>query len=113
MKHTKVNKIISYIKAQDEFPFDVFDVEDHESVLGYFGFHPKLDDEERKIIRQELVQMADAAQTAEMARMMCAEPVPQRLYRTKYSVKNTQSVRFDEWLKTLPEELRGGFVLEG
>jgi len=35
MNQTKVNQIISYIKAQDEFPFDVFDVEDQESVLGY------------------------------------------------------------------------------
>ena len=70
MNQTKVNQIISYIKAQDEFPFDVFDVEDQESVLGYFGFHSKLDDEERKTLQVELMEMAEAAQSAEMARIM-------------------------------------------
>jgi hypothetical protein len=110
MNKAKINQIISYIKAQDEFPFDVFDVEDQESVLGYFGFHAELDDEERKTIHEELMKMADAAQTAEMARIMCAEPVPQRLYRTKYCTRTTQSVSAEEWLKTLPEELRGNLV---
>ncbi|VGO15062.1 hypothetical protein PDESU_03642 [Pontiella desulfatans] len=110
MNQTKVNQIISYIKVQDEFPFDVFDVEDQESVLGYFGFHPRLDDEERKIIQAELMKMAEAAQTAEMARIMCAEPVPQRLYRRKYCTRMEQSVSAKEWLKTLPEELRGSLA---
>ncbi|VGO12655.1 hypothetical protein PDESU_01208 [Pontiella desulfatans] len=108
MNKAKINQIISYIKAQDEFPFDVFDVEDQESVLGYFGFHSKLDDEERKIMQAELMEMAEAAQSAEMARIMCAEPVPQRLYRKKYCTRTEQSMSMEEWLKTLPEELRGG-----
>lgn len=110
MNQTKVNQIISYIKAQDEFPFDVFDVEDQESVLGYFGFHSKLDDEERKTVQVELMEMAEAAQSAEMARIMCAEPVPQRLYRRKYCTRVEQSISAKEWLKTLPEELRGSLV---
>lgn len=110
MNQTKVNQIISYIKAQDEFPFDVFDVEDQESVLGYFGFHSKLDDEERKTVQVELMEMAEATQSAEMARIMCAEPVPQRLYRRKYCTRVEQSISAKEWLKTLPEELRGSLV---
>ena len=110
MNQTKVNQIISYIKAQDEFPFDVFDVEDQESVLGYFGFHSKLDDEERKTLQVELMEMAEAAQSAEMARIMCAEPVPQRLYRRKYCTRVEQSISAKEWLKTLPEELRGNLA---
>lgn len=110
MNQTKVNQIISYIKAQDEFPFDVFDVEDQESVLGYFGFHSRLDDEERKTVQVELMEMAEAAQSAEMARIMCAEPVPQRLYRRKYCTRIEQSISAKEWLKTLPEELRGNLA---
>ena len=108
MNQTKVNKIISYIKAQDEFPFDVFDVEDYESVLGYFGFHPELDDEERKSIRQELMDIAGAAQSAEMARMMCAEPAPIGLYRTKYCTRNERTLEYEEygvWRKELLERL--------
>lgn len=107
MNKTKVNQILNYIKIQNEFPFDVFDVDDQESVLGYFGFHPMLDDEERDAIQNGLLEMAEAAQTAEMARMMTAEPVPQRLYRTRYCTKIEQSVSVKEWLETLPEELRG------
>jgi hypothetical protein len=106
----KVNQIMSYINAQDEFPFDVFDVEDHESVLGYFGFHPELDDAERMEIQAELLKMAEAAQTAEMARMMTAEPAPQGLYRTKYCTKIEQSMgckEFENWKKGLIEKVRG------
>ena len=110
MNKTKVNQILNYIKTQNEFPFDVFDVDDQESVLGYFGFHPMLDDEERDIIRNGLLEMAEAAQTAEMARMMTSEPVPQRLYRKRYCTKIEQSVSVKEWLETLPEELRGSFA---
>ena len=109
-KAKKTNQIISYIKMQDEFPFDVFDVDDQKSVLGYFGFHAELDDEERLEIQSELLKMAEAAQTAEMARMMTAEPTPQRLYRTRYCTRSTQSVSMKEWLETLPEELRGNLV---
>ena len=110
MNKTKVNQILNYIKRLDEFPFDVFDVDDQESVLGYFGFHPMLDDEERDAIRNGLLEMAEAAQTAEMARMMTAEPAPRGLYRTRWCTKSEQSVSAKEWLKTLPEELRGSLA---
>jgi len=106
MNQTKVNQIISYIKVQDEFPFDVFDVEDQESVLGYFGFHAELDDEERAEIQTGLIELAEAAQTAEIARIMMAEPAPTGLYRTRYSTKIERSMgckEFEGWKKTLIE----------
>lgn len=113
MNKTKVNQIISYIKKQDEFPFDVFDVEDDESVLGYFGLHAELDDEERSAIQIGLLEMAEAAQTAEMARMMTAEPVPQRLYRKRYCIKVEQSLgvkEYEKWKELLLEKAGGGFA---
>lgn len=109
MNKTKVNRILEYIGIQKEFPFDVFDVEDEESVLGYYGIHPELDDEERGEIRAGLLEMAGTAQTAEIARIMTVEPEPRGLYRCRYVNRTTQSVRFDEWLVSLPEGLRGGF----
>ncbi len=109
MNNAKVNRIIGYIRTQDEFPFDVFDVEDSESVLGYFGFYPELDDQERMEIQQELRKLAESAQTAEIARIMTAEPAPQGLYRVKYCTRIERCTRFDEWIKTLPENLRGSF----
>lgn len=106
MNKTKVHRILEYISSQSEFPFDVFDAEDHESVLGYFGIHSELDDQERNEIRAGLLEMAGVAQTAEIARIMTAEPVPAGLYRCRYANRTTQSIRFDQWIKTLPEEAR-------
>ena len=104
----RTNQIISYIKAQDEFPFDVFDVEDQESVLGYFGFHAELDDEERREIQMELMELAEAAQTAEMARMMTPEPEPLGLYRSRYCTRIERSVpyeEYEEWKEELQKKL--------
>lgn len=106
MNNAKVNRILNYIQTQDEFPFDAFDVEDQESVLGYFGFHAQLDDEERAEIQAGLLELAEAAQTAEMARMMTAEPAPTGLYRTRYSTRIERSMgckEFEDWKKTLIE----------
>ncbi len=109
MNKTKVNRILGYIGIQSEFPFDVFDVEDEKSVLGYYGIHPVLDDEERGVIRAGLLEMAGTAQTAEIARIMTVEPAPRGLYRSRYANRTTQSMRFDEWFETLPDKFRGGF----
>lgn len=109
MNKTKVNRILGYIGIQSEFPFDVFDVEDEKSVLGYYGIHPVLDDDEKDVIRAGLLEMAGTAQTAEIARIMTVEPVPRGLYRCRHANRATQSIRFDEWFEMLPERLRGGF----
>ncbi|MDF7822838.1 hypothetical protein P4B35_02335 [Pontiellaceae bacterium B12227] len=113
MNKTKVNRILEYIGIQSEFPFDVFDAEDEESVLGYYGIHPVLDDKERSEVRAGLLEMAGTAQTAEIARLMTVEPAPRGLYRCRYANRTTQSVGFGEWVESLPEKLRGGFGSRG
>ena len=67
MNRYKLHRIIEYIRMQEEFPFDVLDVEeDIEAVIAYFGLHPELDDEERAEILRDLYPIANEAELAEM-----------------------------------------------
>ena len=66
-----VHNMVEYIKMQTEFPFDVIDVEESlDDVLGYFGLHPQLDEQERHEVRRDLLQLALSAELAEMQRIV-------------------------------------------
>lgn len=109
MNRIKINKIMSYIKGQNEFPFDVFDVEeDYESALEYYRICVLLDDDEETLVRAELLGMAERAQTAEIVRLASVEPVACGGRRKKRE-KLKQSVGIVEWLKSLPVELQKSF----
>ena len=70
MDRYKIHKAVEYIRTQPEFPFDGIDVEESlEGVLAYFGLHPQLDEDEREVLRQELLPLAWADEETEMFRL--------------------------------------------
>lgn len=70
MNRYQVHCIVEYIRMQDEFPFDVFGVEESlEEVLAYFGFFAELTEADQEELRSELTRMAEASEWAEMAYM--------------------------------------------
>ena len=74
MNKQKMNCIVEYIGTQAEFPFDVLDVQENlDAVLGYFGFHVGLTEEERVQLQQDLAVIAEASEVAEMARLVGQE----------------------------------------
>ena len=74
MNRYRLNGIVEYIRMQDEFPFDVLDVEENlDEVLGYFGLYPKLDEAERAELRTALESMAAEAEWIEIARLVSQE----------------------------------------
>jgi len=74
MDRYRLNGIVEYIRMQDEFPFDVLDVEESmDEVLGYFGFYPRLDETERAELSSALGSMAAEAQWTEIARLVNQE----------------------------------------
>ena len=71
MNQYAMHNMVEYIKTQAEFPFDALDVEESlEEVLGFFGFHPQLDEGEIALVRKDLMQMALSAELAEMQHMV-------------------------------------------
>lgn len=71
MDRYKIHKAVEYIRIQPGFPFDGADVEESvEEVLAYFGLHPQLDEEEKQVLREELLPMAWADEEAEMSRVV-------------------------------------------
>lgn len=110
MDRLKVNKVIMYIKAQSEFPFDLLDVQDEFSrVLSYYSLHGALNWNEQDVLQEELMLLADASQTTEMTRMVHLELDLEGKSRKSRNVKIEQSVSFLDWLKTLPEDLQRSF----
>jgi len=68
MDKYKIHKAVEYIRTRSAFPFDGMDVEDSlEEVLSYFGLHPQLDEEEKQVLREELLPLAWGAEEAEIA----------------------------------------------
>lgn len=110
MNRLKVNKVIMYIKAQNEFPFDVLNVQDEFSkVLGYYCLQGHLSWNEQDVLQEELMKLAEASQTAEMARQVHRELDLEGGRSKSRNVKIEQSVGFMDWLKTLSEELQKSF----
>ena len=71
MNPFEMHRMVEFIRAQTEFPFDALDVEESlEQVLGFFGFHPELDGEARRVLRRELFPIALGAELGEVARAM-------------------------------------------
>lgn len=67
MNRYVVHNMVEYIKTQAEFPFDAMDVEESlEEVLGYFGFHPQLDEPAREQLREDLLPLALGTELGEM-----------------------------------------------
>lgn len=95
---------------QDEFPFDVLDVEDSmDEVLAYYGFHPELDDQERQELKAGLTGLASAAELAEVARMVQQEQERELGWLGQESKdvlllisKRPRSVTPGQWLSRLP-----------
>lgn len=111
MNRLKLNKIVSYIGFQNEFPFDVLDVtEDFWQVLEYFCIYAVLETEEQKVMQAELQKIAEAAQTSEMVRLAAGELALPEATGNGQHVRNTQTIRFTEWLKTFPEEIQRSFI---
>ena len=70
MNPFEMHRMVEFIRAQTEFPFDVLDVEESlEHVLGFFGFHPELDGDSQRVLRRDLVPIALAAELGEVARL--------------------------------------------
>ena len=99
MNRLKVNKVIMYIKAQNEFPFDVLDVQDEFSkVLRHYCLQGHLNWNEQDVLQEELLKLAEAAQTAEVARMVHRELDLEGGRSMSRNVKIEQSVGFLDWL---------------
>ena len=74
MNKYRMNSMVEYIRMQEDFPFDVLDVEENlEEVLAYFGFFAKLTEESAAEIRTALANIAGAAEWAEMTRLVSQE----------------------------------------
>ena len=68
MNKYKIHCIVEYIRMQDEFPFDVFGVEETlDEVLAYFGFFAQLTEADREELRSELGKLAEETEWTEMA----------------------------------------------
>jgi len=110
MNKIKLNKIVSYIESQNEFPFDLLDVQDEFSkVLGYYSLQGHLNWNEQDVLQEELVKLAEAVQTKEMVRMAYLKLDLEGGRSKGLNVKVEQSVGFTDWLKTLPEDLQKSF----
>ena len=78
MNEQKLNYLIGYVRAQPEFPFDVFDVDDGvEAILAHYRLSPCVDDDERHVLRSEFLTLASNAQLAESARTTEARDFPE------------------------------------
>jgi len=74
MNRYRMNSMVEYIRMQDEFPFDVLDVEENlDEVLAYFGFFAQLTEDGAAEIRTALADIAGAAEWAEMTRLVGQE----------------------------------------
>ena len=74
MNRYRLYGIVEYIRRQDEFPFDVLDVEENlDKVLEYFGLYPQLDEAEREELRTALESMAAEGEWTEIARLVSQE----------------------------------------
>ncbi len=70
MNNLNLHFIIEQIKQKGEFPFNVEDVkEDLGEILGFFGIHELFDEEEKQVIKEDLIEIAMAEQAAEVVRM--------------------------------------------
>ena len=74
MNRYGLNGVVEYIRMQDEFPFDVLDVEDSmDDILEYFGLYPGLNEDERAELRTALESMAAEVEWAEIAWLVSQE----------------------------------------
>ena len=111
MNKNRMNSMVEYIRMQDEFPFDVLDVEENlDAVLGYFGFFAKLAEEDAVEIRTALGDIAGAAEWAEMTRLVGQEDDQLMLWadpngecRDVFLLihHRSKSVPPEEWLESL------------
>jgi len=70
MNQVKMHKLIEYLRAAGEFPFDVDDVEKRlGEVLGFFGIVEQLAADEERALRAALVDLALAEQEVEVVRL--------------------------------------------
>jgi hypothetical protein len=74
MNRNAIHNMVEYIRTQPEFPFDGIDVEESlDDVLGYFGLHPQLEDDERQQLREDLLQFALRDELAEVSQLAESE----------------------------------------
>jgi len=114
MNRNRMNGMVEYIRMQDEFPFDVLDVEESlAEVLGYFGFFVKLTDEDTAEVSVALADIAGAAEWAEMTRLVGQEndqlmawADPREESRDVFVLihRRKKSVEPGEWLESLCEQ---------
>ena len=64
----RIHQAIEYIKQDLEFPFDTHD--DYRDILAHYGIAITLDHADEPILKEELRQIAEEAQTAEIARQV-------------------------------------------
>ncbi|OVE73917.1 hypothetical protein BVX94_02260 [bacterium B17] len=70
MNHLKLHLIIERIKHSEDFPFDVWDVADEiDLVLSFFGIPDVFTDEEMIVIKNDLGEIAENKQSAEVVRL--------------------------------------------
>lgn len=111
MNARKLNYIAEYVRTQEEFPFDLLDVEENlDGILGYYGFFPALDESDRYELRKAFDEIAEDAEWAEMARLV-GEAEHQALGWVDPSIeykwvdimnrRKAKSVTMEEWLKTV------------
>jgi hypothetical protein len=112
MNKERINKIVAYIKSQDSFPFDVMDIKDEFAVvLEYYGIYIRSGMDEYDLFENELLKLAEVSQTSEMVRLASLEYEIIGDSKSVDSVKIGQSVSFQVWLKSLPEDLQKSFYL--
>ena len=79
-KQFKIHRIIENIKI-DDFVFDTHDIEeDMDNVLYAHGFREKFDEDERKVLYEELYTIALKKQLGEMTRLTHLEDVQVPLF---------------------------------
>ena len=71
MRQRYIHRVIEYIKAQTEFPFDTIDVEAAlEEVLKHYGFIDEFTAAEQDEIKQCLLPLGQESQMREVMRIL-------------------------------------------
>ena len=114
MNRYSMNRMIEYIRAQDEFPFDVLDVEEElDAVLAYFGFFPALNEAEREEVTKALSEFGGAAEWSEIARwvnqsafspLACIDSAEESRDVFMLIQLHSQHMDFEDWLDGISGE---------
>ena len=114
MNRYSMHRMIEYIRAQDEFPFDALDVEEElEAVLAFFGFFPELSEAESEEVKLALCELGSAAEWSEIARwvnqsafspLACIDSAAESRDVFLLIQLHSQHMDFEDWLDGLSEE---------